>query len=88
VSALAWVANKSAWGGVLIVGLSLLPAASPGDPVFTIPDYVFDPLAGVLALDRYFPVATLLVLFVFDVAVRVGMFGLWLAGWVWKNVRA
>lgn len=84
------VATKLTWIAVtiqvLVVLFAVLPDAGPGDPVFTIPDYVFDPLVGVLELDRYLPIGALLVILGFDLSIRVGLFGIWLGSWVWKHL--
>lgn len=76
----------AAWGSFALVLFALLPTTTPGDPVFIIPDYVFDPLVGVLQLDRYFPIAILLSIMVFDVALRVGLFAWWAGSYVWSKV--
>jgi len=73
-----------AWASLAIVIFAFLPTAGPGDPIFVIPDYVWNPLVGVLQLDRYFPVGVFLAILVFDVGIRIGLFMVWIGSWIWR----
>lgn len=74
------------WGSVGVVLFAFLPTTAPGDPVFTLPDYVFDPLVGVLQLDRYFPIGVFLAIVAFDISLRIGLFAWWAGSYIWGKV--
>ena len=73
--------------GVLLALFAVLPEASAYDTAdLTIPDVVWDPLVGVLSLNRYLPIVALLVIASFDVTAKAGMAALWLGSWVLRHV--
>lgn len=86
VSTIFAVAKVSAVVAVLTIMWNLLPDAPESLDALTIPDEVWDPLVGVLQLDRYFPISTLLAIAAVAVSIKVGMLGMWLYAWVAKHV--
>lgn len=65
----------------------LLPDATVLDSTpLTIPSVIWDPLVGVLHLNRYFPLSALLVVTGLGLAIRAGMAGLWLVSWITRHV--
>lgn len=72
---------------VLLGGaFAALPDAAPGDPTLSIPSVLYDPIVGVLHLNRYFPVGALLNVISFDLTLRSAMLGLWVTSWLWERV--
>lgn len=80
------IAKIAAVVGILTVMWALLPDAPESLDTLTIPDEVWDPLVGVLQLDRYFPISTLLAIAAVAVTIKVGMLGMWLYSWVARHV--
>lgn len=73
---------------VAIIGgaIALLPDAPAELPELVIPSVIWTPLLGVLALNRYFPISELLVIAGLALSIRVGMFGVFVYGWLSKHV--
>lgn len=84
----AWaVARIAAVTALLVAGFALLPPASIEDATpLVIPDYVWNPLVGVLSLDRLLPIRTLLTCAAFALAVQAGMAAWWLGSWILRHI--
>jgi hypothetical protein len=85
---IAWVlARVFAVSALLVVAFQLLPPASIYDTgELSIPSVAWDPIVAVLHLGRALPIATLLVLAGFEVAIAVGMMGVWLYSWIIRHL--
>ena len=83
-----WIAARVfAVVAILTVAFALLPPAGVYDSAsLTIPSVVWDPIVAVLHLGRALPVATLLVLAGFEVAIAVGTMGVWLWSWLLRSL--
>lgn len=81
-----WFAKRAGVFVIIVGGFALLPDAPLTTDVLVIPDVIWNPLLGVLSLNRYFPIAALLAVATFDVTIKVGMFGLFLTSWAWSKV--
>jgi hypothetical protein len=85
---LAWiVARIAAVVVVLTAAFALLPPASILDTTaLVIPDYVWNPIVGVLSLNRLLPISALLTVATLTLAIQAGMAGWWLLSWILKHV--
>jgi hypothetical protein len=72
---------------ILVGAFSLLPAAGALDstPV-TIPDVLWDPIAGALQLNRYFPMLALLNVARLSLAIVAGLGAWFLVSWALKRL--
>jgi len=78
-------------GAMVLVILGAVVANLPVATVYdasplTVPDVIWNPLVGVLSLNRYLPITTLLVLAAFTIAIQAGMAGFWMVSWVLRHV--
>lgn len=75
---------------VLVLGLAfaLLPDADPdAATTFTVPAFIWAPIAAVMKLNGVFPfIGTLLAIATLSLTIRVAMFGLWLYTWLAGHV--
>jgi hypothetical protein len=89
VITVAWqLAKIAAVVAVLGVAFALLPDADP-DAVstFTVPSFIWAPIAAVMKLNGIMPfIGTLLAIATLSLAIRVGMVGLWLYSWITSHV--
>lgn len=86
---LAWsLAKVAAVVAVLGIAFSFLPDADPDAiSTFTIPAFIWAPIAAVMKLNGIFPfIGTLLAIATLSLTIRVGMVGLWLYSWVTSHV--
>jgi len=54
---------------------------------YEIPDIIWQPLVALVNLNEYLPFATIAVLVVTTLAIRLAFFTWWLASWVWGKVQ-
>lgn len=80
------IARIGAVAFLIVAAISLLPDAPESLDAIEIPTVVWEPLTGVLKLDRYFPISTLLAIAAVSISIRVGMFGVWVYSWIVKHV--
>lgn len=85
---LAWQAARIlAVVAVVTFMATLLPLPSSTDTAdLTIPDVIWNPIVGVLALNRYFPIATLLILASTTLLIRAALAGFWIVSWLLRHV--
>lgn len=79
-------ARYVAIGVILVAAWNLLPDAPLTTDTLTIPDVFWNPLVGVLSLNRYLPISALLAVATFAVGIQGALFFAWLTSWVWNKV--